>query len=269
MPLIKSEADELNNDQLKSALRLLIEKILDNRHGSSLNDDRKEEIIDEMLKAIRKNKPSLTRGEIVDPTFIKKLTLALTMMISNDKLKVDEIMKKIFKLFTDKGLDLKKLLKMSPKEIAEFMKKNLTPDEQNKLNAEFKNLAKEFLKDMEKTEGIKLEPRAFDPAVNQLEKDISANIFSLLTLGQTGSIAVPVLVYLGGGQIQTDFNPEMGTAFIDQKNKIDYSQGDSQGLESSTVLNYFAIPETMVDELKDVLYEAGVAPGPQPPKLTA
>ena len=69
-----------------------------------------DEIVNEVFKALKLRQDTYTRGEIVDPDFIKKLHLSLSVISAvGDGNKLTEVLKKIF---DNKKIDLKKLLKI-------------------------------------------------------------------------------------------------------------------------------------------------------------
>ncbi|HTM63110.1 MAG TPA: hypothetical protein VL360_01260 [Gammaproteobacteria bacterium] len=99
-----------------------------------------------------------------------------------------------------------------------------------------------------------------DKTLRPIKDDIYVNLFGLLNSYITGSIAVPLMTYIGNGLGFNDWNPYHGYANIDKINEINFMFGDSLGMEADTLKHFFELEDTEVNELVDLLRAEGIEP---------
>lgn len=173
--------------------------------------------------------------------------------------------------------ELTEIMAMSP-EVLDKLQQKLRKNLQKRLN-------KQLLKKLEKILSLLMNPKnkeslrdalrrmineiraniahlkknkSLDKTVRPVPEDIYINLFGLLNSYIAGAIAVPLTQYIGNGLGFNDWNPYHGYANIDKINELNFTFGDSLGMEADTLRNYFALEEDTVSELSDLLRAEGL-----------
>lgn len=250
---------ELNDQELKATLHLLLKKVVELRPDLKLSDEMKNTIVESMMRSLKAGKKSLTRGDIIQPEFIKNLALVLVPALNNAK-NFQEFLTKTLKLFLNKEdqKELAEKLKLSPDQFKEWLK--------NKLDKEqLKQLHETLYQEIEKSLTLKPGAPKLSPKETKAITDAAyTNIFGIMSTAITGSLQVPVEIFWGNPQLP-DLNPHHGTAPVDRMNDPNDSiRGDDLGLNAKVKEHYSAIlGNEFADAFKDELHHAGLAPGEQ------
>jgi len=266
MQNIISPNKELDDKELKKAISKLLDSLLEMRpelkNTFKNSPEKKNQLVDGILKVLKAKQPEYTRGEFCEPEFLKKLSLTLMVATSvqNNK-QLTDLLKKIF---DDKKIDLKAVAKLSPKEFKKLMNEKFTKQDLKQLFGKLEDYFNNLQKDLKKF-NIKLKPEDS----KAMTTDAYSNLFGLVNSAIAGGHAIPIPQFVGNGLGFNDWNPNDGSAPIDYGNSLQDNQfGDSLGLNAITAERYLSIPDPIIDGFQDKLRQEGLAPGIQPPKLT-
>lgn len=261
MPNILSPNTPLNDEQLKKAVERLVDVLT--KGQKDVSPELKKSIVDGVFKTLKRQpEKHRTRGAFADNAFVKKLSLCIAAAFQKNN--ANDLVKALDKFFKDKGLDLKQLLKLSPKEFKKTISEKLKPQDINELKNILKLFADKLAKDMEK---FKLKPTP--KATESLKDDLYVNLFGLLNSAVAGGHAVPIHQFIGNGLGLADWNPNDGTAPIDWQNSLkDCLLGDPNSLNAATRQNYIRLDDSLAAEYQQVLRDEGLNPGLQQARLT-
>jgi len=258
-PLGLSPNHELSPEELKKALALLLNHLL-KMSGDKMSSEKKEELVNGLVNIFTdpKQQPfSLQAQHLMDPNFIKKLSIALVTSLTLDK--NDSLASKLKLLFgAKKKLDLKD---------PDALKKILSPEEKKKLHLAMTQFHAELLKEFKKF-GL-ADPKPTPGGKKPLEEKLTDEAFTNLTgLISAGGIAAVVPVFLGNPGF-VDWSPFHESSFsqLAQQDKVSDTQyGDPLGLNAALIRNLAAEGEG-VDDLQERFRQNHLIPG-GPPTLT-
>ena len=223
---------------------------------NSLDAKKINELVNHILKAVTQNGQKLQRKDILEPAFKNKLALCvMTALVLQNNQHLQEALKLIF---DSKKANIAALLKLDPKALKANLAKEFTPEELKKLQEKLKLAMQDLFADLKKR--FKLEPKP--QAVEQSSEYAYQNIFGLIS-GVTGGLAIPVSVFLGNGLGFNDWNPNDGSAPIDNlKPKSENPNGDPIGIKAHVLENLIGMEaNTATRMVDDAIYNAGEKPG--------
>lgn len=216
--LAKDVADTLQNISTKSGEKLTVGKLADNKFLDKLSTTIQ-------VTATLKSDPMLASKSAA---IMQILTTAGDKDPQNAKLKFDKFRADVDKLLKDpnrKDFDKKFKNLLTAYAGAENIKKlgskinELTADLKPKLDKNYKDAS-------HKIEGMK------ESSQPSHQENYLRALLGVMSSASAGSHPVPTQQDLGNAIAIPDMNPYHGYASIDQGNKVDFTLGDSMGMES-------------------------------------
>lgn len=265
----------LYDEDMEKVVNLFLD-LLAKKHpefAAEINRDRASLV--KTMTELLKNQPELSKRNLADGDFVKKLSVIFVTALSVNKLGLNPALNplnKIHDLLKANGIDLNDpRLKLDPaapnfalaiKSLNEKLK-TLKPEVKLAIQKEILLLSNQIMKDLEKAELIPKSP-APAPGANKSEEDMGeakaktialSNVFGINPNVPGGNITV-VQYVAGNGLGFPDLNPYPGYAPIDRQNDVNdsgYIGGDFLGMNASTITNMLESSSPFVEMFKEEL----------------